>query len=298
MGECLKEKNRRMEENKKIAISGAGGFIGSFLNSYFTGRDYEVYPLHRDLFSPTRTEELKQVISSSDIIINLAGAPILHRWSSSYKKELMDSRVQTTRAIVNAIHEAGTKPSLLISASAVGYYATGACYDEYNARQGNNFLANVCEQWEKEALQASPEVRTVITRFGVIFAPHGGAFEKMAGPARLKISTILGPGTQALPWMSLRDLARAMDFLINNPQLSGVFNFTAPEQITYEDFAQQTAKQYNSFYTIHIPAKLIRLALGEGATFITENPCAIPTRLQEENFEYKDPDLKTFLNSL
>ncbi len=285
------------ERKKRIAMSGAGGFIGTFLSDYFREEGYDIIPLSRKLFIPEAEAELIHRIASADIVINLAGAPILHRWTSSYKRQLLDSRIKTTHRLVKAMQQTGVQTKLFISTSAVGYYKMGEKVDEYTGHPGNTFLARVCQEWEAEALQASPQIRTAITRFGVIFAPHGGAFSKMALPAKCKFPTVFGTGDQALPWMSLVDLARAMTFLVENEHLSGVFNFTTPHPITYTDFARSLGEKYHAFFRIHLPLWMIRLVLGEATGFITDNAFVIPTRLQEEGFIYLHPGLADFLSS-
>ncbi|MCD8043280.1 MAG: TIGR01777 family oxidoreductase [Tannerellaceae bacterium] len=283
---------------KLIAISGAGGFIGSFLNEWFTGKGLRVVSLHRELFEPGNQQKLEDAINGCDCVINLAGAPILHLWTKSYKEELLNSRVRTTRLLVDAVLNVPCKPAVFISASAVGYYPAEGCFDEYHPHKGNGFLPEVCEQWEKEAQGASAEVRTIITRFGIILDKKGGAFPKMALTSRFKVSTVLGSGDQFFPWLSLIDLARAMEFLIEHNYLSGVFNFVTPELLTYRDLAALLKEHYHTVGTVRIPSLLLNMVLGEAADFITQTPCVVPARLPQDGFTYQYPTLKDFLDSL
>lgn len=280
----------------KIAISGASGFIGSYLSQYFKKKGYEIFPLSRRIFSDE--SELKNIISNSDIVINLAGAPINHRWTNSYKKELYDSRITPTRKIVRAINESEQKPKLFISISAVGYYPSKGCYDEYNSVKGDNFLSDLCERWEGEAKQVSPKVRLIVARLGVVLAAKGGAFEKMMLPAKLGLATIIGKGSQPFPWISIVDLAHAMEYMINNLNVNGIVNLVVPELITNEKLMEMAAKHYQSFLTVKIPTILFQILLRESSIFITEGQCAEPRKLHESGFVYQTPTISDFLTSI
>ena len=157
----------------RIAISGASGFVGTYLSNYFGNKGYEILPLSRKMLTEEYGGQLADVLSHSDIVINLAGASINGRWTASYKKELHDSRIITTRTLVNAINKLTNKPKIFISASAVGYYSSDRCYDENNAVLGSSFLSNLCCEWENEAKKIASDVRLAITRFGVVLAAKG-----------------------------------------------------------------------------------------------------------------------------
>ncbi|MGV8090945.1 MAG: TIGR01777 family oxidoreductase [Mangrovibacterium sp.] len=281
----------------KIAISGASGFVGTYLSRYFTNKGYVISPLNRKIFT-TESADLTDILSQADVVINLAGASINHRWTESYKKELYDSRIITTRKIVETINRLDHKPELLISASAVGYYPSTGCYDEYHARKGEGFLSDLCAKWEQEAGRVSPDVRLAITRLGVVLAPKGGAFEKMVLPARLGVSTIIGTGNQAFSWIDITDLADAMEFIINNSNIDGVVNLVAPDQITNKELMKSIAKHYHSLLTIKIPAFVFRILFGESAEFMTEGQCVQPKKLLESGFVFKSSTIPDFCSGL
>ena len=284
-------------DNKmNIAISGASGFIGTYLSGYFTANGYNIFPLTRKILSDE--SELKKILSQSDVVINLAGAPINHRWTKSYKKELKDSRIISTHKIVNTINDMLEKPKLLISASAVGYYSLEGCYNEYNSIKGNSFLADLCEKWEEEAKQVSSEVRLVITRFGVVLAAEGGAFKEMMLPAKLGIATVLGSGNQPFSWIDIADLGNAMDFIIKNRVIDGTVNFVAPEKITNRKLMKIAAKHYRSFFSIRIPEFVFRFIWGESAEFITQGQCIEPKKLLDSGFIFKTSNISDFYSGL
>ncbi len=282
----------------KIAISGASGFVGTYLSRHFTNNGYVIFPLNRKIFTPESDSDLIDILSQADVVINLAGASINHRWTESYKKELYDSRIITTRKIVDTINRLDHKPKLLISASAVGYYPSTGCYDEYYARKGNGFLSDLCEQWEQEAGRVSTDVRLVITRFGVVLATQGGAFEKMVLPARLGVSTIIGTGSQPFSWIDITDLVDAMEYMINNSSIDGVVNMVAPDQITNRGLMKAVAKHYRSLLTIKIPAFVFRILFGESADFMTEGQCVQPKKLLESGFVFKSSTIPDFCSGL
>lgn len=286
------------DRDMNIAISGASGFIGSYLNQYFSNKGNNIFPLTRKILTSESNSELTDLLAQSDVVINLAGASINHRWTQAYKKELYDSRIKTTQKIVNTINQLDSKPKLMISASAVGYYPSQGCYDEDNAKQGNGFLSKLCGQWEQEARAVSSDVRIAITRFGVVLSAHGGAFEKMMQPAKLGLATIIGPGNQNFPWIDITDLAHAMAHIIHHEHLSDAINFVAPQSITNQALMQAAAKHYNSFLTIKIPPLVFRIIFGEASEFMTEGQCVQPKKLLNSGFIFQSKTISDFYANL
>lgn len=278
-----------------IAISGATGFIGKHLTDYFTAMGYHVTPLGRQLFREEFFGELVQTIEHSDVVINLAGAPINKRWTEAYMREIVESRLAVTRKIVNAIKGANTKPKLLISVSAVGFYPDHGDFDEYTAKRGEGFLAELCEAWENEARRCPPQVRLAVTRFGIVLSKDGGALQQMLRSVNaLKIATVIGKGSQPFPWIDIRDLCRAMDFIINHPELQGVFNFVSPDSVSQYLFTRIMAKYNGALATIHVPHAIFSMLFGKGVSFITTGQHVFPSRLIEAGFEFISPTVKSY----
>ena len=198
-----------------IAMTGATGYIGKHLSSYLTEKGgHRVIPLGRSMFREGMSGLLIQTLAHCDVVINLAGAPINKRWTPEYKQELFNSRIVVTHRIVRALNAVKTKPKLMISASAVGYYPPEVEADEYTRTRGEGFLSDLCYAWEKEAKRCPEPTRLVITRFGVVLSPDGGAMQQMLRPLQAtKVATAIGPGTQSFLWIALHDLCRAMEFL-------------------------------------------------------------------------------------
>lgn len=279
----------------KIAISGSTGYIGSHLSEYLKKQGHEIIPLTRNFFQPGTQSLLTNRINGCDIIVNLAGAPINHRWSKTYKQILHASRIIPTQMLVKAINTQKQTPALFISASAVGFYSSQGCYDEYNNQKGSGFLAELCDQWEREAQKVHSQVRLVITRFGIVLSDDGGAFKRYARMGKMKISITLGSGKQSFSWITLHDLLRAINFIINTTTLHGTFNLVAPQTINNTEFSQQIAHYYHTLLNLKIPVSLLRLFYGEATSFLTDNLCVSPTRLQEAGFTFNEGKLEQFL---
>ena len=280
---------------KTIAISGASGFVGSSLNKYFSNLNYQVISISRDVLN--NQEKLNGVISSSDIIINLAGANIINRWSESYKKLLYSSRIDTTSKIVNTINTITNKPKLLISTSAVGIYDNKSTYDE-KGNYSNDFLSNLCQDWEKEALKAKNESTKVsIFRFGIIMGKDGGALQKMITPFKLGVGGVIGSGNQAFSFIHIEDLLNAYKFVIEN-EYEEVFNLTAPVPTTNKGLTKALGKTLNRPTLFPVPEFVLNLIFSEGARVLTDGQSAIPQKLLDLGFEFKFKNIEDTIENL
>ena len=277
-----------------IAMTGATGYIGKHLSSYLTEKGgHRVIPLGRSMFREGMSGLLIQTLAHCDVVINLAGAPINKRWTPEYKQELFNSRIVVTHRIVRALNAVKTKPKLMISASAVGYYPPEVEADEYTRTRGEGFLSDLCYAWEKEAKRCPEPTRLVITRFGVVLSPDGGAMQQMLRPLQAtKVATAIGPGTQSFPWIALHDLCRAMEFFIGHEETQGVFNLVAPQQISQYDFTHEMGKAYQAWTTIVAPQRAFRIFYGEAASFLTVGQKVRPTRLLEAGFRFSVPNVE------
>lgn len=279
----------------KIAISGATGFIGSHLTAYLEKKGHEVVPLGRADFAEERRDRLAYLVAECDAVVNLAGAPIDRRWSPEYKEELLASRVETTRRLVDAVNRS-ERTRTFVSASAVGCYPPVGCYDESSAERGSGFLARLCERWEAEARRV--RVRCVITRFGVVLAGDGGAFARLVRPTAWGLAVVPGGGSQPFSWIDIADLVRAELFLIQHDRLDGVFNFAAPENTSLREFVRAVGRHRRARITATVPAFAVRMALGERASALLDGACAVPQRLQQAGFRFCSPSVSEFLRRL
>ena len=281
----------------KIAISGATGFIGTHLTRYLSGQGHEVTGLGRKWFGRGNADHLAKLMEGMDVVINLAGAPVNHRWTTAYKQELYDSRIIPTRMLVDAINRTD-RVRLFISASAVGYYPSRGCYDEYSHVKSDGFLAGLCRAWEAEPGLIRKSARLIITRFGVVLSPEGGAFLQLIRPLQSRLATVIGSGNQPFTWIALTDLIGAMGFVIDQPGWSGVFNFVTPEQTTNAAFTAALARRYHARLTVKLPTVFFRLFYGEGAVLLTEGQCVKPTRLLEKEFQFQAPTVEAFFKRI
>ncbi len=281
----------------KIAISGASGYIGQHLTSYFSRQKHEVVPLGRELFQSRSFKMLVQRIEGCSVIINLAGAPINKRWTTAYKQELHDSRILVTRQLVNAIKKCTDKPHTFISTSAVGYYPTEGIHDEYSKAKGTDFLAGLCADWETEAAQCPPEVRRVIARLGVVLSVNGGALKQMIQPLELtRTAATIGNGRQPFAWIGLQDLCRAVDFILQHKELEGVVNLTAPQFITQKHLAQALRRAYAAWMILPVPVFFFKMLYGEGASSFSKGQRVRPSKLLNAAFTYNIPTIEKLLN--
>jgi uncharacterized protein len=278
-----------------IAITGASGFVGTSLTKYFSDLGYKIIPISRDILN--NKSKLEETLNSSEIVINLAGANIINRWSESYKKLLYSSRIDTTSKIVNAINNITNKPKLLISTSAVGIYDNKTTYDE-NGSFSNDFLSSLCQDWEKEALKAKNETTKVsIFRFGIVLGRDGGALQKMITPFKLGVGGIIGNGKQAFSYIHIDDLMAAYKFVIQN-ECEEIFNLTAPVPTTNKGLTLALGKTLKRPTILPVPEFVLNLIFSEGARVLTDGQSAVPKKLLYLGFKFKFKTIEETIENL
>ncbi|MGL4333377.1 MAG: TIGR01777 family oxidoreductase [Bacteroidales bacterium] len=272
----------------KVAISGASGFIGSYLTKYLNSLSIETIPLTRKMFKPSMENELLTALESADAVINLAGSTIARRWTPWGKDEIMESRIGPTRILVHAINRLTSKPKLFISASAAGIYPSDYnIYRESDKAVGKTFLSKVCINWEQEVKDIDPEVRLVIMRLGLVWDRKEGSLPKMLLPFKLFLGGMIGNGYQPLSWIHIDDVVRAVYFFITNETTRGIYNLTSPDVINNRTFTQTVAKLLVRPTWLNIPPLLLRIIFGGAASLFVKGQAAFPERLVEEGFIYK-----------
>jgi uncharacterized protein len=293
----------------KIFITGGSGFIGRHICLRLLEKDHELTLIGRsanpgpDLaglvkYLQADTSEpgdWQNEVGKNGAVINLAGVSIFGRWTTTRKKLIYDSRVKTTHNLVEAIEPNGVK--ILINTSAIGYYGykTDKVFLEDNPA-GDDFLAVVCRDWEAAANMAlEKSARVAIARFGVILDSSGGALGQMLPFYRLLLGGPLGSGKQWFSWMLLSDLVRAMEFLLENEDCSGPFNFSAPFPVSNRDFSRTLGKVLGRPSLLPTPGLALKLAMGEFGSFLLEGQRAIPEALMKNGFEFEYPRLREAL---
>ncbi|MAD43279.1 MAG: TIGR01777 family protein [Arcobacter sp.] len=281
---------------KTLAITGSRGFVGMNLKIFFGNKGFNVIGIKREELKDD--EKLLAIIEKSDIVVNLAGANIISRWTDKYKKTLYNSRLDTTKALVNAMNKAEKKPELFISTSAVGIYKNTTCYDEEYHEYEDDFLANLCKDWESEASKAKEfGVRTAIFRFGIVLG-NGGALGKMLTPFKLGLGGTIGYGLQSFSYIHLDDLLNAYNFVYENKDLDGVFNLTAPNPTTNYEFTKALGKSLNRPTFLPIPEFVLNMIFSEGAKVLTDGQCVKPKKLIDSGFEFEFEDIKSCVDDL
>jgi uncharacterized protein (TIGR01777 family) len=280
---------------KNIVISGATGFVGTNLIKMFQNEGYNPIALKREDLK--NIDKLANILNGAKAVINLAGASIMGRWDDKYKKILYSSRLDTTSSIIQAINKCELKPELLISTSAVGIYSNKQTYNEENIEYADDFLANLCRDWENKALEANNfGVRTVIFRFGIVMG-DGGALGKMLLPFKLGVGGTIGDGNQAFSFIHIKDLVNAYKFALENP-LSGAYNLTAPVPTTNKGLTHALGKTLHRPTIFPVPEFVLKLLFGEGAKVLTDSQSVVPKRLQDAGFVFEFKTIEDTIENL
>lgn len=245
-------------------------------------------------------ETIVPALEGSEGVVNLAGENIGVRWTPQVKERLVRSRVGTTRALTEAMRKATKKPSVLLQASAVGYYGyeqPAVSELDETAPAGSDFLANLCREWEAESADLNLlGIRRIVARIGVVLSPEGGALARMILPFKLGVGGPIGTGKQPLSWVSLDDVAGAIVFLLTHPVAEGVFNITSPNPVTSAEFACALGRALHRPAFFPIPGFVLKAAFGEMAEALLLNgQRVLPRRLQDLGYSFRHPDLASAL---
>lgn len=294
-----------------IAIAGGSGLVGNALQNLWED-EHDITVLTRQPSMKKNgvryvqwLSDRKQTIEelgSVDVFINLAGKSINDgRWSDDDKKAILESRLQASEELVSIIQEMDTKPKLVLQASAVGVYHTSETtrYTEQSDTSGDEFLQRVVHQWEAalKPLQ-SLNIRTAFTRFGVILSDQGGAFPLMTLPYKFGVGGKVGKGTQWISWIHLDDVVRGIDYIVQDDQLEGVFNFTAPFPIQMDAFGKLIGEALHRPHLFPVPAPLLKVVLGDKHILVTKGQYVEPARLLQTSFTFNYPTAKEAIDAI
>ncbi len=298
----------------KAFITGGSGFVGSHMTRFLVGRGIEVTIMARNArLGPHLGEKVSVVaadatkpgkwqdqVAQHDVLINLAGVSIFHRWNEDYKRRLRDSRMLTTSNLVDAIPFDASGKITLLNASGAGYY--GLTKDEEldeTCPPGSDFLGQLAKDWEKQAIRAKKKgVRVVRARFGIVFGRDGGALSQMILPFRCFVGGPTGNGQQWISWIHVQDLCRAALFAIENKNITGPLNFTAPVPVRNADLARTIGKIMKRPWFIPAPSFMIKLALGEFGEYLLKGQRVVPKALLDAGFTFKFNTIQEALQDL
>ena len=290
----------------RIIVSGASGLIGSALVPHLASRGHEVIRLVRrsagtgeSQWDPARGVIDANIVGGADAIIHLSGAGIGDkRWSNSYKREILDSRVKSTKLLASVIAGAAKRPGVFLSGSAIGFY--GARGDETldeTSSAGTGFLADVCKEWEAAAVGAG--TRTVFLRTGIVLSTKGGALKKQLPLFRAGLGGRFGSGDQWQSWISIDDEVRAIEHLLNS-NVAGPVNLTAPAPVTNMEFSRVLGNVLRRPAILPVPAIGPKLLLGGelADALLFTGQRVLPRALSAAGFQFDHPTLEIALRAL
>ncbi|KUO72027.1 MAG: epimerase [Desulfosporosinus sp. BRH_c37] len=298
-----------------VLIFGGTGFVGKNLTEELFTNGFKVFVVTRNLQKTANDvgSKAKMVewdnnsplssiseLRHTDVVINLAGESIGNRrWSNSVKQEILASRIRTTNAIVTAINDRTIQPKVLINASAVGYY--GPRQDEEITEieeSGQDFLAQVCREWENEVYKVQNDLtRVVIIRIGVVLGREG-ALNRMIIPFKFYVGGPLGTGNQWLSWIHITDLTRMIRFVIENQEITGPINATAPGLLTMKEFSRVLGEVMNRPSWLPVPTWMLKIAIGQMAEMLLHGQRVVSNKIIDAGFEFRFSKLKAALENI
>jgi len=261
----------------KIKITGASGYLGIEISNELKKHGHEVSGIERKLIYGS-SSILSKEIENTDVIINLAGAPILQRWTKRKKRLIYESRVRTTRNLVKAINDLPKEkqPKKFISTSAIGIYKSGFTHNESSTNFDNGFVGIVAKNWEGATGELPTNIHLIL-------------------PFKLGLGATFGDGKQSFPFIHEKDVIKAFVWATKEFEQNGVFNLVAPEKISNKMFINTFAKKLNRPAIFSIPVFVLKLALGEASVLLTESPEVEPKNLLDEGFEFEYSNISTTL---
>ncbi len=289
-----------------VVITGASGLIGGALISELRRRGVSVTAVSRNPRAHsalsgvnwTSWDGLTDAVSGAAGVVHLAGEGIVdQRWSSARKEALRNSRLDTTRQVVQAIQEAGEQPAILVSASAIGYYGNQVERESTeSAPAGDDFLARLCVDWEAESHDAG--VRTVNVRTGIVMAKAGGALPRLLLPFRLGLGGPIGFGRAWWSWIHIDDAVGVILHALEHAHVEGALNLTAPNPVRNRDFSRALGRAVKRPALMPVPPLALKLMLGEGASVLLASQRILPTRTLDLGYRFKFTDIDAALQDL
>jgi uncharacterized protein len=295
--------------NKRVILAGGSGFVGSAITEPLRARGYEVVVLSRSS-GPGRVQwdgrtvgEWAQVIDGAHAIVNLTGRSVNCRHTRENRREILESRVNSVRALGDAVARAKTPPQVWVQASGIGYYgdAGDRLLDE-KSPPGGDFMAEVCVQWESafEQLPLS-STRQVVLRLGVVLGRDEGALPLLTKMTRLFAGGAAGNGRQVMSWIHIADVVRIILTAIDEPQLTGIFNVTAPHPVTNSEFMRELRRALHRPWSPPVPAPFVRAGawlMGSTGELALLSYRAVPQRLLDAGFTFEFPTLPEALRDI
>ncbi len=310
----VKERKGKEVVLMKIAIAGGSGFVGTALIDELSKENHDIYILtrHPEKFKKqtnltyiswlAKEAQPEKHLAGLDVFINLAGESLNSgRWTPERKRRIVESRVEASKEMNRIISMLPDKLSVIINASAVGYYGISddETFTETSGSVGDDFLARTVQLWEKEAAKSrSYSNRLVLTRFGVILGEKDGALPMMVLPYKLFGGGKMGKGNQWLSWIHIHDVVRAIIFCMNDQRIEGPVNFTAPNPVQMDTFGKTIGAVLHRPHWLPVPPIFLKKLLGEMSILVLEGQNVLPTKLKDEGFTFSFPILKEALQNI
>lgn len=301
----------------RVLITGATGTIGLALADKLRARGDQVVALSRDpergqrvlgegaevhaWTAPTAEPPPPEALRGADAVVHLLGEPVAQRWTEEAKQRIRDSRVLATRSLVSALKALPDedRPGVLVSQSATGFYgARGDAPLDEQATAGDDFLAQVVTDWEREASEAASKLRVTCTRTGVVLSPSGGALAKMLPVFRLGIGGPVAGGQQYVPWIHLEDVVGALLCCVDNGGAQGPVNVTAPTPVTNAELSRALGQVLGRPAVLPVPAVAVKLLYGEMADIVITGARILPVRLGQLGYVFRHPELEAALRAV
>lgn len=292
-----------------ILITGGTGFIGSMLCSRLLENKHNVVVMTRlpetvkgNIKGITGLEQIDDRVIF-DVVINLAGEPIANkRWSKLQKQRIFDSRLNTTKKLIEYFKISKNLPKIFISASAIGYYGVGVTSESLNetALGDASFSSQLCQQWEAIALEAKTlGIRTCVLRTGIVLGKEGGALKRMILPFKLGLGGTIGKGNQWMSWIHLEDLIGIILYCIDHDNVSGAVNGTAPNPVTNKRFTRTLGKVLKRPTKLPVPTIVVKLLMGQmGEELLLSGIKVLPDKITKEGYTFKYAVLEEALSNI
>lgn len=284
----------------KVIITGGSGLVGTRITELLLARGDEVINLttqkklasHKDglthvYWNPSQAMLEKNELEGADAAINLAGYNVSNRWTADNKKKIVESRIDSTRLLVQTIKSLDAAPKILVSTSASGYYPSSQMRQEEDATAGSGFLSELSQKWEQEAEQISNKSKLCILRVGVVLSENGGALAKLLPLFKWGLGSALGSGKQMMSWIHIDDLAKMYIHCIDQ-ELSGIFNASSPEPVSNYTFSKSLATALKKpFFLPAVPAFVLKIVLGEMSSMLLVSQNLSSQKIVSTGFQFE-----------
>ncbi|MGE6396511.1 TIGR01777 family oxidoreductase [Chryseobacterium scophthalmum] len=295
----------------KIIIAAGTGFLGKNLEKYFIEKGNQVYILTRNpkrkneiLWNAKTLGEWKNLLENSDVLINIAGKSVDCRYTDKNKQEIYDSRINSTKILQQAVDNCINKPKVWLNASSATIYVHSETHlnTEENGIIGDDFSINICKSWEKEFFKTENEdIRKVALRTSIVLGNNGGAFTKLKLITKLGLGGKQGRGNQNISWIHIDDFCKAVEYIIENKNLSGEINVTAPNPLSNEEFMRKLRKEMKIPFGLNAAFWQLEIAsvfLKTETELLLKSRNVYPEKLMKSGFKFTYPSVKTAFKDL